>query len=265
MTELPHATEIISGALDVRRSQAIEAVLREIVETGGVSEKLYAQARRALARYDNDYMVRGRLLDSACDILVRGHQIAADWLARHPEGPHVYRDTLGREHDCNCRPYIEAYRTFLADHVVTPCMPLHGPLMNRILLHVRLNHDVLGYTTEPDQVLFVDSMDFPVVMDLKTGSVPAGGDLHPWGLQTAAQKDALLANGVQVGLRMVLNLREDGTYRLFREHQDRDIFTIRDAGAFRVLVQARHIRGALGERRPWSGIKFNRSSKSAAS
>jgi hypothetical protein len=198
-------------------------------------------------------MARGRIVDAAADILVRNRLLDSSWLARHPYGAHVYRDAVGRERDCNCRPFIDAYLKFLAEHAVSLYYPEQGMFRNRGIAHIRFKHDVLQYTTEPDQVLCLDDYPQPCVVDIKTGGVPAHGDLHPWGLQTAAQKEALTHNGISVGLRMILNLRDDGTYRLFREWQDKSIFTMRDAGAFKALLQAWHIRRAMGGSSAWIG------------
>jgi hypothetical protein len=140
-----------------------------------------------------DAMRRGRLAHAACHIIGR-HQGQGDanlgdgWLARHPE----------------CHGYIDAYRKFLREHRVWV-----------IETERECRNEIYRFVSHPDQIVVLDEIEGEVDLELKTGSMPKWCQL-----QTAGQ---VLAIGQPKMKRFGLQLKVDGTYRLFSHEDFRDL------------------------------------------
>jgi hypothetical protein len=141
-------------------------------------------------------MRRGRLVTAACHLIARDKSLGESWEANHPE----------------CHPYLDAYRRFRREHEFQ-LYEAEG----------EYRCEWLRFVSHPDQIGTLD--DFGIVdLELKSGSMPA------WcSLQTGGQ---VLAMGYSPMRRFGLQLKDDGTYRLY-PHED-----FRDIDRFRSLVDS---------------------------
>ncbi len=157
-----------------------------------------------------EQMQRGRLVTLACHLIADGKSLDAEgepagsWEARHPE----------------CVPFIDAYRKFFKEHRVT-------------LLEYEKEYrsEALRFISHPDQIGKLDNFGI-VDLELKSGSMP---DCCP--LQTAGQ---VLAIGAPTMKRFALQLKDDGTYKLF-PHEN-----FRDFDDFRALINAYWVQQSYG-------------------
>jgi hypothetical protein len=141
-------------------------------------------------------MQRGRLVTRACELIAMGEPFKEGWEAQHLE----------------CAPYLDAYRKFFREH----CFRL-------LEAETEYRCEAHRFVSHPDQVGFLDNFG-PTDLELKSGSMPS------WcPLQTGGQ---VLAMGDPKIRRFGLQLKDDGTYKLF-PHED-----FRDIDRFRSLVES---------------------------
>jgi len=151
-------------------------------------------------------MLRGRLVDEACNHLAAYGKVDNDWLGRHPE----------------CEPYISAYRSFLNDHRV-----------KLIDYQFEVKHDIERYIGHPDQLCELDGYPF-VLLSIKTGAIPLWNALQEAAYVLAMKRMPRFADmRIQ---RAALQLKPDGkyTYRFWADPFDFDHWTL--------LVRAWHVR-----------------------
>lgn len=131
---------------------------------------------------------RGRAVHSACQFAAEGD---LDWDTLHP--------TL--------RGYVEAYQKFLSDTKFQPR-----------ICEVPIYHPNFFYATTPDQIGTLKDLDADV--ELKTGT------MQKWtALQTAFQTMAKWPNDFYNKVRLGVELRANGTYRI-DWHEDPNDFNV---------------------------------------
>lgn len=166
--------------------------------------------------YQPKHLRRGRLVDAACNILGAGRSIEPDWWAM----------TSGERDDdrvphTDCRPYIDAYATFLRET---------GFRMTHCAVEVR--NAAYRYIGHIDQLGLLPARTFgAALIDIKTGGE---SDWHR--LQLGGYKPAVIQTIGEVPDRFNLYLTNDGKYRLVCRNNPRDV------SEFAILAQAWHIK-----------------------
>jgi hypothetical protein len=139
--------------------------------------------------------LRGKQVHRACHLLGAHESLGDGWEGRHPE----------------CHPYLDAYRRFQREH-----------RLELIESEREYRSEVYRFISHPDQIVMLDEAG-PVDLELKSGGMPKWCQL-----QTAGQ---VLAMGKSAMKRFALQLKPDGSYRLF-QHDD-----FRDLDRFRAMIE----------------------------